>query len=126
MSPPKLEKQEKIPAVVVVLGVVVGAISGFAVASLHPSPSLFAALVGGVCGGGAVDLHESIFKDIGWAHAAVLYAFYISILSLGPFEWEDDPDVLAFLWFLGNVLLPAVIGGFAGGLVSKLWKALVR
>lgn len=117
------EKQEKVPAVVSVLGFVVGAISTFAVSSLSQSPSLFAAVVGGICGAGAVDPHESVFEEIGWAHVALFVMIYIGILSLGP--WDDDSFMLAALWFLGNVLLAAAIGGYAGGLVFKLWKALV-
>lgn len=118
------EGQEKIHAVVYVLGVVAGAISTYAVTSLSQSPSLFTAVVGGFFGGAGVDQHESVFEEFGWAHVALFFMIYIAIQSAGP--WDDDPFMLAVLWFFRNVLVAVPIGAYAGALVFKLWKALVR
>lgn len=119
-APPWMaQKEEKIPAVVYVLGIGLGAMSAYAVASLSQSPSLVAAVLGGLCGLGGVDPDESFIKKFGWAHAAVFFMISIGILlSVGP--GEDDPFWLAVAWFLGNILLPVFVGGFAGELVFKL------
>lgn len=116
------ENGEKIPAVVYVLGVVVGAISAYAVASLGQSPSPLAAVLGGLCAFGAADPHESVFEEFGWAHVALFFVIFIALLLMDP---EEDPFLLAVGWVVGNVLLAAAIGGLAGELVFKLWKALV-
>lgn len=107
------EEEEKIPAVVYLLGLLVGAISAFAVVPAWLNQTL-AAVFGGVFGAVGVGLRESIFRTI-------VSALYIAVgISIIDALFPAARPVVA------NLSIPAVVGGVAGMFVFNVWKALGR